>query len=199
MIVPYENCVTILSIDPASGSMGLTISEYDLETKQLNLLESKTINTDRLLTVDIQSQYSNVAPNFVRLHLISKLIEEKIREYDPHVLVHEATYCNPRLVTAFRSLTRFEMMVQSLCLNMPFRLPVKIIEATKIKKCVGAKGGDKNLVKCGILHLIERGIILPHQINIDSLDEHAIDSIAIGYTYAVELSKMIEDGYYLWE
>lgn len=199
MIVPYDDCVTIMSIDPASGSMGLTISEYNLATQQLHLIESQTINTHKLLTTDVAELYPNVAPNFVRLLLISKLLEKTIITYDPHVLVHEATYCNPRLVTAFRSLTRFEMMIQTLCLNMPFRLPVKVFEATKIKKCVGAKGGDKNLVKYGVLDLMNSGEIIPHNINITLLDEHAIDSIAIGYTYASELKQNILNGYYLWE
>lgn len=199
MIVPYDDCVTIMSIDPASGFMGLTISEYNLSTQKLHLVNSQTINTHKLLTSSVAELYPNIAPNFVRLFLISKLLENTIKKYDPHVLVHEATYCNPRLVTAFRSLTRFEMMIQNLCMNMPFRLPVKVFEATKIKKCVGAKGGDKNLVKCGILHLINSGEIIPHDTNIALLDEHAIDSIAIGYTYARELKQNIMDGYYLWE
>jgi Holliday junction resolvasome RuvABC endonuclease subunit len=199
MLVPYTNCVNIMSIDPASGSMGLTLSEYDLDTHQFHLIESSTINTDRLLSSAIIDTYSTVSPNFIRLHLIAKLLEKKIREYDPHILVHEAAYCNPRLVTAFRSLTRFESMIQMLTLSMPYALPVKVIEATKIKKEVGAKGGDKNLVKRGILRLIDDGAIIPHHVNINTLDEHAIDSIAIGYTYACELKQNIEDGYYLWE
>lgn len=199
MFVPYDECVTIMSIDPASGFMGLTISEYSLASHQLHLVESITINTSRLLTTSVAELYSMVTPNFIKLHLISNLLAEYIRAYDPHVLVHEATFCNPRLVTAFRSLTRFEMMIQNLCLNMPHKLPVKVFEATKIKKCVGAKGGDKNLVKRGVLRLINDGEIIPHNVKIALLDEHAIDSIAIGYTYAIELNQNIQDGYYLWE
>lgn len=199
MYVPYEECVTIMSIDPASGFMGLTVSEYDLASRRLHLVESITVNTNRLFTTSVAELYSTVAPNFIKLHLISKLLANYIQVYDPHVLVHEATYCNPRLVTAFRSLTRFEMMIQNICLNMPHNLPVKVFEATKIKKCVGAKGGDKNLVKRGVLRLINDGEIIPHNVEIALLDEHAIDSIAIGYTYAIELNQNVEDGYYLWE
>lgn len=166
----------VLSIDPGSENLGYTFSQVSLINKEFVVVESDTISVDKVC--GLQADFDMPTLQLLYQHL-PKVIIDLLEHYSPDVVICEAPYMG-RFPHAYAILVMCTQVIQNTVQDYDFTMQFTLVEPSTVKKRVGVKGNDgrKESVK-EALPLIKT-ITLPK--NYDTLDEHAIDSIAIGYS-----------------
>lgn len=180
---PYN----FLAIDPGSNFLGLAV--YTIDPSYNSILNIKTFS--------IIVEYVP-APFYVNSDLYSgrteKLlkINEEIRRfliyYNIKLVVCEAPFYNRLRPTAYGPLVEVMATIQKTVLEYNNEVPFLTVEPSVIKKAVGAGHiSGKDEVKKAIGANPE--ITSKLEINLNLIDEHAVDAIAIGYTFLKWNSK----------
>lgn len=175
----------ILAIDPGTSTIGISILDLDLLTYDINLVWSDTYVSDHTLRY-----YNDYVTNFetldVKLEIIKDLLVDIMAEWDVDDVVSESPYMG-RFPAAYGALTRCLDSIRRALQQYDYKLVLKLIDPATVKTNVGVSGksGDKNAVKQAVLMLPLTNV---GNVNLHALDEHSIDSIAVGYGY---LEKMI--------
>lgn len=167
----------LMSIDPSSREgLGIAISELG-ENGMVNLYAN---------TIDLVHQAKiRAVPNtyYARSEMLSRTIAHMGRAWKVQDIVCEGNYYRG-LAQPFKVLTQVVDAIRvgsALCLGHG---DIIIIDPTSVKRAVGVnqKGTDKDdmakAIKSGL-----PGLTLLDDFFTDSLDQHAIDAIAIGYAY----------------
>lgn len=167
----------LMSIDPGSrAGLGIAISDIG-EDGMVNLYAN---------TVDLVHQAKiRSIPNtyYARSEMLSCTIAHMGRAWNVQEIVCEGNYYRG-LPQPFKVLTQ---VVDAIRVGSALFLghgDIAIIDPTTVKRSVGVshKGTDKDdmarAIKSGLL-----GLTLQDDVFTDSLDQHAVDAIAIGYAY----------------
>lgn len=127
----------------------------------------------------ILSQYGELQ---TRLFALKQSLLRTIDYWQPEVLVCESSYMG-KFAHSFMALTQVKEMLFQLARETSPMLPISFIEPSVAKKSVGANGSkhNKDAVREALLSL--PNLILNQSIPFDNLNEHATDSIAIGYAF----------------
>lgn len=167
-----------LSIDPGTSMLGTTVNAITPDNQWV-VLHTCTTNISALL----QHKYPKYllelhGERFFKSQLAGEVISKFAIDWDVNKIVSESPYMG-KFAQAFAALT--ECM---LCMRLsgyaydPYTLMGTLDPAT-IKNHVGVKGnsGDKEKMREAVRK------IAGNMVNVDLLDEHAIDSIAVGYAW----------------
>ncbi len=172
----------IMGIDPGSRCFGISILDYDLDTGKVYLRHAETFHADRFLT--------DVSPELVlgdrgaRHAKCREFLIERLHYFNPVLVSCESAFMKLKFVSAFQSLVEGIVMAREAVWDFKNTLPLFLVDPPTAKKAVGApgKGGDKEAVRKAVKKLItEKTLYVDSELDIDELDEHSIDSIAIGY------------------
>lgn len=122
----------------------------------------------------------------VRLMIMYDLVTQFLRTVKPHAVIVEGNYLG-RFANAFGSLVECVAVIRSAVYAYDPFMILHIVDPTTVKTNIGMKrirGTDKDDVRRALkaLKTLDWG-----DINIDNLDEHSIDSVAITYYYSSEL------------
>ncbi len=169
----------VLSIDPGGTTMGLSISEYDEEKKKVVCIYATTFNFEKMLKLypSINSVYGDTYGRFIVMELA---LTKFLNEWKPNHVVCESGYMG-KFVTTFASLTTC-LTILRLCL---YKYDKEMILETvdpatvKTKMKVSGQSGDKVLMTKALKQTTD----IELNIDINSLDDHAIDAICIGYGF----------------
>jgi hypothetical protein len=176
----------IVGIDPGTDTLGASVLDVDLATREVLLLESNTFEGARLA-----QNYSNVAA--VHGDRLARLIahEDNLYGYfvylQPHSVIAESPFLR-KFPQAFAALTECISHIRRAVLRYDPFMPFLQIDPPTVKLAAGVKhkGSTKDDVKRGLQQLIANGSILnPNAIDIEALDEHSVDSIMVAYTRAL--------------
>lgn len=177
-----SKCFRVVGVDPGSRSFGLSVIDYDIETKKVYLRSSETFHADKLLNEE--SPELVLGDRGARHRKCSEFVLERCRYFRPQLVSCESAYMRFKFVTAFQSLVEGIVAVRLALWDYDPTLSLLLVDPPTAKKAVGApgKGGDKEDVKRAIVKLIKSGIlIVDDNLDFNELDEHSIDSIAITY------------------
>ena len=168
--------IRVLSIDPGSSNMGYTFSMVSYEHKTFTVIESGTINIEKVC--GLKTMFETPKLQLISAHLGS-VITQLLENYQPDVVICEAPYMG-RFPHAYAVLVMCTQVIQYTVGAYDFTILFTMVEPSTVKKRVGVRGtsGDKDAIKSALLTI--KTITLPA--NYNDLDEHAIDSIAIGYS-----------------
>lgn len=187
-MLPYPTDPTpfrMVGLDPGSDTLGAACLDLELGTRRVTIVEARTFSGTQLARAyrHVQEVHGDRAARLMA-H------EDNLYSYfcytQPHNVACEAPFLS-RFPQAFATLTLcVENIRRSLYRYHPF-LPLVTIDPPTVKLSVGVRGRGttKDDVKVGLKRVIAAGQILnSYDIDIDALDEHSIDAIAVAYTQA---------------
>lgn len=189
--VIYEN---ILCIDPGSDTLGVSLVTYE-EHKPITITYCQTHKASRIIVnekfEEMRIRYGEL---LTRLHAQKQNLKRLIKILQPSILAIESPFFNPRNPQSAAVLMYVKQMLNELAHDEEVGLDIVWISPQQMKRLIGAKlvknenKVAKDLVKEAVRDLIKEEEIILDGIDFDTLDEHSVDSIGIGYAY-VKLLK----------
>lgn len=175
---PYR----ILAIDPGTDTLGISVFDIDLKTYQVTLVLAYTFQASRWIDGLLEhTRWENQDEKYLRLHRHAEHLYGLLLQYRPHLVVHESAFMG-RFPKAYQGLVECLITLRNAVSRFDPYLPFIGITPMEVKYYVGGVKKDEvfNAVS-RIKDLNNLHAILP------SIDEHAVDSIAIGYTKSKQL------------
>lgn len=166
----------VFSIDPGTHALGLSIWEIEYATASVLSIETTTIKPERF-------DFSEGLPEpesarMRRLEVMRRILADYIEQYRPIRVVYETPFFNRRTPGAYEPLLACTTMLQSLVMSygdiqlvgIPPLLVKQAVQATSSK-------GKNPMFQavCGHDYIRTR-LVTPWE----WLDEHGIDSLAVG-------------------
>lgn len=167
----------VLAIDPGSSNLGFSFLESSLDDK-INLITSDTINIKNNAPAyrDLDFYHED---KYIRLIQLKDVVAELLNEYQPHALVAESNYMG-RFATGFAALVECVCIIRMCLYEFNPYMQLHMVDPTTVKTNIGMKrirGTTKDDVKRA---LIASKKVIWNDIDPETLDEHSIDSVAIG-------------------
>ena len=179
-----ESTFTILSIDPGTTTLGFAIIKVDILTDKIVEAFAWTVDATRLAfyldeTVNLHGD------KFARIISHKRNFENVLRFYKPLVVAAETPFFNRRRPSAGGPLFEFFSTLEQTVFEWDRYKPIYKFEPRTVKLKVGATAGaKKHEVKAALEDIDEL-----KDVSMSFLDEHAIDALAVGYTYLQQLRK----------
>lgn len=179
----------IAAIDPGSDTMGLCILDVDLMTCKLDLISAYTSSGLRM-SRRAPEGYTVHGDRWAKLYMHEQNILNWLRTYQPNSLICESPFLG-RFPQAFESLVECKAMIRKALSQYDSFMPLETIDPPSAKSAVGAlvKKGSKENVKESILKLTDLNNLTGRPL--EAMDEHTVDSIAVGYYKYTLIKKWI--------
>lgn len=182
LIVPDQyKSFTILGIDPGLNNTGVAVFQIDAYSRMIQSIVAFTINTNRLVdTTGIDDELHT--DRIIKLYKLKQSIQTTIAQVNPVVIACESAFYNPKFPMAYPALVEAIDFIQSAAIEVNGNIVFRTIEPKVIKKIVGA-GMDKGKLDVKAAVANTPSLMQALQMNLELLDQHSIDAIAIGYTF----------------
>lgn len=170
-----------ISIDPGINFCSVVVIEPG---KEFLVKESILVKNVRKFTEEEKEQEKQYGSRTVKVMAIIKTLEEQVDKYNPDFIVIEAPFYNSLTPSAYGSLLEVIFAVKYL-VTLKRDLKIHLMEPRLVKKFFTENGNAaKQMMKEYLTKkLNNKDIILESHIEEETLSEHEIDGIAIGYTY----------------
>lgn len=176
--IPTEyNRVNIVGFDPGSETTGVSVLTIDPQTAHIYSANAWTIKSSKLQAFTGMDPDSH-SERMCRLRALSMEVQSIMDTFRPWAVGCEAPFYNRLMPSAYGSLTEVVVYIQNSCISYNPCTRFELLQPQLVKKSVGAagkKGKDvmREAVKADTA--LNSSLI----VNIDSLDEHAIDALAV--------------------
>lgn len=174
-----QSLYRIVSIDPGTNALGAAVLDIDPVTGHITVEHAVTLNVAKL---------SQQFPQIVAVHgeRVSKLyaVEKHLLKFYmawiPDSIVSEAPYMGA-FPQAYAALVECVTSVRRAVMSFIKTMPLYTIDPASVKKSIGVSGksGDKEAVRAAI-QLVPN---ISFNVDIATLDEHAVDAIAVGIAH----------------
>lgn len=167
-----------LSIDPGTTMLGTTINAITMDNQWV-VLHSCTTNIGLVVRHSFPTELIEIhGERFFKNMTCGNVVNKMATDWLVNSVVSESPYMG-RFALAFAALTECMHSIRNALYQVDPNRLLHTIDPSSIKKCVGVSGksGDKNLMRNAV------STLAGSMVNIDYLDEHAIDSIAVGYAW----------------
>lgn len=177
MTLPVLPSYQLLSIDPGSRK-GLGMSVTQVSENKLTVVYSTTINV-----LDVMKHNEMDETHSERMRAITWIVKSMVRAWSVDDVVSESAYFR-RFVHPYKTLVEVISAIERAYADCFLSGSLQTVDPKTVKTTLGLIGDvrDKSLVK-NALTVSREDLIIPPEIFFDSLDEHAVDSIAIAYAY----------------
>lgn len=181
----------IIGIDPGSDTLGIAFMELNLLEGKLHLVKVETLQGHRNARID--PEYAKIhGDRAARLRSHYRILIKVFESYRPHVVISEAPFM-ARHAAAYAALVECVTYIRFALGIYDRELPLDVIDPPTVKKTVGAMGNaDKEQVRAALLKM--RVFDNPNEINMEALDEHSIDAIAVALVKAIPLLSYLKEG-----
>lgn len=185
LVMPKSNVsFRIAGFDPG-GNLGLSLIEDKLDGSLpvVKLAQTAKLNPAEFGYKEIAELHGN---RVARLMIMFDIVTDFLRTHKPHGVIIEGNYLG-RFANAFASLVECVIVIRNAVYAYDPFMPLHMVDPTTVKTNIGMKkirGTDKEDVRNAMKAL--KGLEWDG-VDIDDLDEHAVDSVAIGYYYASQL------------
>lgn len=180
------NCY-LLGIDPGSSTLGVAILEINSITFSIVATTAYTIEATKLElfnTLDLR-----LPERERRLRAISKAISLCLEDYKPLTLAIESPFFNSRKPSAYDVLIETIYVLKQTARAYDLNLPIIEVDPPTAKKAIGVrrlKAKERRRLKLTTKDLVREALLpltaLKLTSDIDSLDEHSLDAIAVAYS-----------------
>lgn len=185
LVMPKSNeAFRVVGFDPGSSNLGFSLVENTLDGKPSTVKDSFTVKLK-----DTKLGYSSIGEQhgsrIVRLMIMQDEVLNLLRTHKPHAVVIESNYLG-KFATSFAALVECVFVIRQAVYDYDPFMQLYLVDPTTVKINTGmkkVKGTDKEDVRRH-LRACEN---LEWDIDIDSLDEHAVDASAIAYYYVTQL------------
>lgn len=178
--------INIIGIDPGTTKLGVSIMEICLDTRQILNTQAMTLNGEKLANnYLLETHYGH---RHSRINGMMDSVYQMLVNYQPFAVISEAPFFNPTRPAAFEALVEVIGALRSTVMRYDIFKPLISVDPSSVKNAVGAKGGaNKVSIKEAVTMLPD--INYHDKEEFASLDEHAIDSIAVNYWYYTKYIK----------
>lgn len=168
----------ILSFDPGSRKLGMSVQTMDLDTMDSLVIHAETLTVDSYLeprseTYAIHGEFTD------RLAVIRDYVYQSCKAWGPAAIVIELPYLGRR-PQAYGALKDVLLTIRQGCHQWNRARPPFLYEPSVVKRAANVPGnsGDKSLMLKALLD--HPHIRVVDTLDITKFDEHAIDAILIG-------------------
>jgi Holliday junction resolvasome RuvABC endonuclease subunit len=171
----------VLSIDPGLNRTGIAVYTVDMELRKAVSLEAFTLVNEKLKNgLEFEEEYH--PERIFKLYRLKDAFTEVIKKYNPSAVVCESPFYSSFRPSAYASLVEVISHLHDCIINYNHNTLFRTVEPMVVKKTVGATlTSNKGSVKDALLVIPDVMDVLT--VDINNLDEHAIDAMAIGYTF----------------
>ena len=180
------NCY-LLGIDPGSSTLGVAILEINSITFSLVATTAYTIEATKLELFDRLDL--RLPERERRLRAISKAISLCLEDYKPLTLAIESPFFNSRKPSAYAVLIETMYVLKQTARAYDLNLPIIEVDPPTAKKAIGVrrlKAKERRRLKLTTKDLVREALLpltaLKLTSDINSLDEHSLDAIAVAYS-----------------
>lgn len=177
--VIIDSVYRILAVDPGTNALGVAVLDVDIDKAIVTVQHATTIDISKL-----SQNYPQLimihGERVSKLHAVEVSLFRMFRAWKPDEIVSEAPYMG-RFPQAYGALVECLASIRRAVMEYNRALPLPTIDPASVKKSVGVSGksGDKGAITTAI----QRQSDLVLNIDVDKLDEHARDAIAVGYAF----------------
>lgn len=185
LVMPKSNePFRIAGFDPGAN-LGLSLIENHLDGSEpiVKVAETAKLNPAEFRFKEIAELHGNRA---ARLMILHDRVTHFLRLHRPHGVIVEGNYLG-RFANAFASLVECVTVIRNAVYAYDPFMILQIVDPTTVKTNIGMvkiRGTDKEDVRRALASLKE---LKWDGVDIVDLDEHAVDSVAIGYYYSSQL------------
>ena len=182
MIDTNDNEYRIVGIDPGTITLGVALLGFDLQSEKLHLIEATTYSSEEMI-----HRYPNLrdthGDRFAKIYAHRMNLLNYFRYKQPHAISSEAPFFG-RLPQPYAALTECVYSIRLATLDYDICCPLHVYDPATVKKNVGVSGksGDKTAMR----NAVKKLAVAEDEV-IDTLDEHAVDAIAVAYTHYLTL------------
>lgn len=179
---PVNEPYRILAIDPGTDTLGISLFDIDLVNHTITLVFSDTFQASKWIDAYTENtQWELQDEKYMRLHRHAEHIFGLLLRYQPHMVVHESAFMG-KFPKAYQGLTECLYAIRQAVFRYSPYLPLVGITPMEVKYYIGGvKKGEVLEAVSKLSDIYNLYTYLPY------LDEHAVDSIAIGYTKAKQI------------
>lgn len=180
---------SICGIDPGTNHLGFAVMEINIQTLAINSIHAFTLVADRLVEDDdlIAIQHTD---RIAKIYALQQTLTDLYNYYNPFTICCESPYYNHFRPNAYGALVEIIYAIRMSVINYNPNVRFQTYEPSIIKKAVGANAiAKKDGVKLAIKSRSD--IIAKLTVPIDTLDDHALDAIAVCYTHLNKLSPEV--------
>ena len=169
----------VLSLDPGIAFTGISINDT---SEGFRVVETHIVKNNRTFTPEEKVIEKSQGPRAVKLLAIINKFKSLLERFNIEMIVIEAPFYNALTPQAYGSLLEVVFGLKYSVL-VPMDLKYRLIEPTLVKKLFTSHGmAKKEMMKQFLITKIATGEIKMDK-PVESLTEHEIDSIAIGYVH----------------
>jgi Holliday junction resolvasome RuvABC endonuclease subunit len=180
--------INIFSIDPGTTMLGVAVITIDINTCQIIQSNAMTLNGDRL-SRELYWLKDNMGDRFSRIYAIENQLVDLLNYYQPLIVASESPFINQRFPAAGIALTEVICAIRSALYRHDIWKTLKIVSPSEVKNAAGAKGNcDKQTMLAKIISLAD-ALRYNGAVPIQSLDEHSIDALSVGFYEFKQLEK----------
>lgn len=180
----------MVAIDPGLNNIGIALYSFDLRPVRIRSIEAFTIKSDRVPDHIELDADTNAADYLKRLRMVRAVIHT-VKRFNPSLVVSESPFFNHRTPGSFATLTLVMNDIFRECHVYDPNIGIASLAPLLVKQTLGVAGQKgKDVVKEALVSFSE--IMEPLQTAIEVMDEHAIDAVAVGYTYFKR--KILKEG-----
>jgi len=181
--LPDDKILRVLSIDNGSTTLGLSVTDVNLDTEDKTVLDCETCDASRT-TWRYQNRFDVRGAKWARMKVLFRFVKEKCEEWRPDVIAIEAPFMFRR-PEAFAVLREVIVYLIEAIEDYDPNIEIIMVPPTKAKKAVGAdEYVGKNPIRDAVLSLND--VYYDNNLDARKFDEHEIDSIAVMYYIAQE-------------
>lgn len=171
----------ILAIDPGLNRTGISIYGLDMTKSVITDITSFTLVNEKLPD-EIEFEELYHPERVFKLYRLKHAFTNVLLNYRPIAVVSESPFYSSFRPSAYASLVEVISHLHDCVINCNPNTLFRSVEPMVVKKTIGASlSSNKGSVKDAVMG--NKTIMDVMTIDINSLDEHAIDSIAVGYTF----------------
>lgn len=174
----------LVSVDPGTN-LGLACLNVDLSRGVITPLDCLTADLNKLMSHYSPAEAEDFDYRLVRLRECRKVVQTYMA-WGPEIVVHETAYVpqkNMGSISSYASLVENILTIRNAVFDFDKSVLLRSIDPTTIKYAVtGKKSPDKGEIKNALLTKSNLDLSM---IDTTTLDQHAFDAIAIGYSYIV--------------
>lgn len=174
--------IRIMGFDTSANNLGCSVIDVCIETGKVNVLDCFTLHGQKLAKRH-PSMVESMGEKAAKLKAIEFELVKLFQRYDPTHVASEAPYMG-RFPQAYASLIECQLAIRYAVWGWNPTRSLSTIEPSviKVNMDVSGRSGDKDEMTEAIRKLIDKDMIDMGDIDLDTLDEHSVDSICIAIT-----------------
>lgn len=175
--VPHgDSSISIVGLDPGSDNLGVCIMRVDVFTQKIFSTEAFTLRGSQLPGSEWMASLHN--DRFKRIQSLKTNLILLFRQIQPLCIAVESPFFNHFRPQAYGVLMEvLNAIREAVCEYDVWQAPY-LIDPSSVKNAVGCLGNaNKDAVRAAILNLQDIGAMQ----NLQTLDEHSLDAIAVAY------------------